>query len=727
MKLVFKYVFLWLLWGLTCASAVQAKPKVALVLGGGGALGYAHVGVIKVLEEMGVEIDIVTGVSMGALVGSYYALGNSHEDLYDRVKSVDVISVLDDKKLRPWQNAWRRDRTTFPLVRFSFNDDFTNSAALLGISSAQAVELMLDEMLWPSGQADDFTQFPRAFVTSGTSLRTGKRVVFKEGSLSRAVRASMAIPAVFSPVEINDDWFIDGGVSGNILVQEAYDLGADVVIVVDLSLARERAPDAKVSLIQGLAFALFRDDEAQRQRADVLIQPEMFEYSAGDFGKFDELHAIGEAAARAVADQLARYASTPPGESNITPLSLEPVVLNQAQVMGGTENEGRLALELLGIEFPTEMTGIEMETAVRRMTYRGGFNHVNFSFKEDTLKLHIVPVAPNQLGLYGQFSTDSGLSLGLGLTNEWITSSARTTLYNRLSYAQGLEFKGSLDVQPMSAPAFMYYTEWQLSEPRTNVLRSPQTNTVLTGYRQTPGLYEAELGFGYIYRNLFYVKAGATAGYLHSYKVDNPFYASTAGQTFFGGRFSWVMDQLNTSFMPTSGYMFKATAETGVAKDDGRNMPWHNYTSFSARAVYVQPIFNQLSWLIGLGGGAIWGDNPPLIQFMQAGGLGVLDAQPTSFALPGSPSGSYDGRMLLSFKTALQYSFLLRFMVALEWTSVAVSEQARWLPRREETTLHHTVGAVFSSHFTFGDFAVGGFYSVSNNGFYLVATLGSRF
>lgn len=721
-----KRVILWSLWLATSATSAQTAPKVALVLGGGGALGYAHVGVIKVLEEMGVPIDIVAGVSMGALVGSYYALGHSYEQLYTQVQGVDVMAVLDDKRLRPWQDAWRRGRTTHPLVRLDFDEAFSNTTNILGISPAQGVELMLDELLWPAGQVDNFSQLPRAFVVSGTSLSTGRRVVFTDGSLSRAVRASMALPAIFTPTEINGDWFIDGGASGNLLVQEAYDLGADVVIVVDLSLSREKAPSAKISLIQGIAFALFRDDDEQRTRADVLIQPEMFAYGAGDFGKFEELHAIGEAAARAVADQLARYVV--PGTAPLEPLVDDPVFLNSVQVTGGTENENNLVLALLGVQLqvPGEITGQEMARKMRQMTYHNGFEHAHFRFSGDTLLIEVAPSSPHSVGIYGQASTDHGLSVGLGMNNEWVGAATRSTLYNRLSYVQGADFKGYFDLQPLVAPGLIYYTEWDVNEPRTNVLRTPQHDSVLTGYRQTVGFYQAETGLGYSFRNLSYLKAGAKVGYLHTYKVDNPLYPLDYSQTFVAGRLSWVMDQLNTSFMPTSGYLLETNVEGGTAKSDV-SMTWQNYVAFNAHAVYVQPLFHQLSWLIGLGGGAVWGDEPPLNEFMRAGGLGVHDNHRNAFPLPGSLPGSYEGRMLLSVKTALQYSFLLRFMVALEWTSVAVSEQPTWSLSRETTTLHHSMGVMFSSHFDFGDFAFGGYYSFEPNKFYLVATLGSRF
>ena len=210
-----------------------SRPKVALVFEGGGALGFAHIGVIEWIEAHHIPVDYVAGTSMGGLVGGLYALGMSPQQIGEFVGGVDWTSVLSGQIPFPALSYRRKeDKLAFPnRLEFGLKHgiSFPN-----GLNSGSTVGLLLDEKALPYYELKSFDDLPIPFRCVATDMTTGKEHVFKDGSLAQAMRSTMSIPGVFAPVEHGTQVYSDGGAVNNLPVNVARAMGADIVIAVYL-------------------------------------------------------------------------------------------------------------------------------------------------------------------------------------------------------------------------------------------------------------------------------------------------------------------------------------------------------------------------------------------------------------------------------------------------------------------------------------------------------------
>ncbi|HEY4646677.1 MAG TPA: patatin-like phospholipase family protein [Steroidobacteraceae bacterium] len=295
------------------AASEALRPRIGLVLGGGGARGAAHVGVLKVLEELRIPVDYVVGTSMGSVVGGLYACGMSAEEIEREIRAMDWDDLFKD-------DPSRQDRT----FRRKRDDDSYAFKAKVGVREGkikiplayvrgQKFDLLLNRLTLPVVGVDDFDQLPVPYRAVATDLETGKEVVLAEGNLARAIRASLAVPAAFDPVEMDSRLLVDGGLANNVPVSVARSMGADVFIVVDVGsglFKRDEITNALDVTAQLTNFLFTLNTEQQLKSLgpqDVLITPPLGDLSGGDFGSAAEAIPIGESAAREAIDALRRY------------------------------------------------------------------------------------------------------------------------------------------------------------------------------------------------------------------------------------------------------------------------------------------------------------------------------------------------------------------------------------------------------------------------------------
>ncbi|MEO0574575.1 MAG: patatin-like phospholipase family protein [Pseudomonadota bacterium] len=270
-------------------DAANGRPRVALVLSGGGARGAAHVGVIRVLEEMRIPVDLVVGTSMGAVVGGLYASGLDADALEQVIRDIDWVDAFDDNPPRKDLTYRRkRDDDEF-LVGFDLGVRDGEVRFPKGIIQAQKLNLYLRELSLPVAQVDDFDQLPTRFRAVAADLGSGDTVVLERGDLALAMRASMSAPGVFAPAQYNGRTLVDGGIAMNLPVAVARDLGADVIIAVDVGfpLLEANALTSAVAVSnQMLTILIERETRHQRALltdADLLIQPDLAELGSTEF------------------------------------------------------------------------------------------------------------------------------------------------------------------------------------------------------------------------------------------------------------------------------------------------------------------------------------------------------------------------------------------------------------------------------------------------------------
>ncbi|HAF29232.1 MAG TPA: hypothetical protein DCG75_09320 [Bacteroidales bacterium] len=287
-------------------------PKIGLVLSGGAAKGIAHVGVIKVLEKIGITPDYITGTSMGAIVGSLYALGYTANEISEINKNADWEKLLSDRI--PLNEVVFEEK--YEYKRYLFGLPIRNYEFKLpsGVIEGQQLEKFLASAMWPLPELDSYDSLPIPFRCMGVDLISGKTIEFDSGNLAESVRASMSIPSIFAPESIDTMLLVDGGMIRNFPVEEVKRMGADIVIGVYVGFNEKVTKEDLFSLSDVLSratvfYGIF-DSRTQMEITDILIQPDLHGLGASDFTKNKQIELYGEIAALEIQKSLYQLADS---------------------------------------------------------------------------------------------------------------------------------------------------------------------------------------------------------------------------------------------------------------------------------------------------------------------------------------------------------------------------------------------------------------------------------
>jgi NTE family protein len=279
------------------------RPKIGLVLSGGGARGFAHIGVLKILEENKVPIDYIVGTSMGSIVGGLYAIGLSPEEIEHGVSGIAWDKVFDDFAYREYKTFRRKldDFDFFSIHRIGISE--TGLQLSPGLIEGQQIELALDRLAHPGFHINDYDKLRIPFRAIATNIENGEPFVIQKGNIAKAMRASMSIPGALPPILIDDTLLVDGGIANNIAIDVARNMGADIIIAVDVSapLSSKQNIKSSVDVTAQLATILTRriaDIQLKTlNENDILITPGAAEISSSDFEKHAELITAGQISA----------------------------------------------------------------------------------------------------------------------------------------------------------------------------------------------------------------------------------------------------------------------------------------------------------------------------------------------------------------------------------------------------------------------------------------------
>ncbi|MEK7854978.1 MAG: patatin-like phospholipase family protein, partial [Acidobacteriota bacterium] len=277
-------------------SAVKTRPTVGLVLSGGGARGFAHIGVLKVLEENRIPVDYVGGASMGGLIGALYAMGRTPAEIETIVTGLNWGRLLQVSN--PFEDlSFRRkeDRRNIPApvtLKGKVNDLKLPNA----LNSGHEIGLLIDRLTLQYATLKDFNEMPIPFRAVGTDMVKGESVTLKSGSLSRSLRATMSVPGVFAPVEVDGKILSDGGLVNNIPTDVVKAMGADIVLVVNIETqlgGREALESLPGILAQTINIATVDNSRRSLRQADLIISPDLGKLGSSDFAKVNELIQLG--------------------------------------------------------------------------------------------------------------------------------------------------------------------------------------------------------------------------------------------------------------------------------------------------------------------------------------------------------------------------------------------------------------------------------------------------
>jgi NTE family protein len=286
------------------------RPKLGLVLEGGGALGLAHIGVITWMEEHHIPVSYVAGTSMGGLVGGIYATGRSPQEVKELISGINWDQVMSGNlPFRDLSFRRKQDAREVPSeLEFGLRGGLQFPG---GFNTGQEVDLILDRVALPYSELPSFNDLPIPFACVATDLVSGKPHVFHDGSLTLALRSTMSLPGIFSPVRSGDHLYADGGLLNNIPIDVARELGADVVLGIHLETAKL---DPKTNLPsfgvlgQAISVMIASNELRSMELADVLVTVPLQKYTALDYNKADEIIKLGYESAASKAAILSTFA-----------------------------------------------------------------------------------------------------------------------------------------------------------------------------------------------------------------------------------------------------------------------------------------------------------------------------------------------------------------------------------------------------------------------------------
>ena len=309
-------------------QAVATRPKIGVALSGGGAKGLAHIGILKAIDSAGLKVDYITGTSMGSIIGSLYAIGYSADSIEKIARKIDWDILLSNQaSLRALvieeKDEYNKYAVELPWVNHSFR-------LPSGVLEGEELWLKFSELFFPVYNIKKFSDFSIPFKCIGADIATGETVILDSGEIVTAVRASMAIPSVFTAVEHNGRKLVDGGVVRNFPVRDVREMGADYVIGSNVALGllpKEKVTNALQILMQIAFFKESEDNKKEVQNTDMYIVHPIENYNAGSFSRAEDLLEIGLAegrkmypAIKRLADSLNQIYGTPPPITNRLPV-----------------------------------------------------------------------------------------------------------------------------------------------------------------------------------------------------------------------------------------------------------------------------------------------------------------------------------------------------------------------------------------------------------------------
>ena len=406
------------------AAPGAARPRIGLALSGGGARGAAHIGVLKVLEELRVPVDCVTGTSMGSVVGGSFAAGTTPAEMEKIVTQTDWGEVFTDRPPRAEISPRLKQDDYKGLFAPEFGVRDYSLVVQKGIVSGVNIESFLRYLTQQSAHVADFRKLPVPFRAVAADIETGEAVVLDHGNLARAMRASMAIPGAVAPVEIDGRLLVDGGIANNLPIDVARKVCGDVIIAVNIStppLEREEITSA-LSIVGQLINFLGKErvdkQLASLSRRDVLIEPELGDISSGSFERMSDAIRIGEAAARKQADELRRY-SLPKAQyealrnKQTVPRGATLGRVDEIRFEGIERTNSQVLSQLMDTKPGSELTEASLLRDLRRIYGRGDFDSVDYRIEEGpagralVIRVHEKEIGPSYIRFGISLATES--------------------------------------------------------------------------------------------------------------------------------------------------------------------------------------------------------------------------------------------------------------------------------------------------------------------------------
>ncbi len=410
-------------------SAQEPPPKdgrLVLVLSGGGARGFAHIGVLRVLEELGIAPDLIVGTSMGSVVGGLYAAGWSPDEIEELVETIDWGEIFTDRLDRKYQ-SFRRKQDDYPvMIEGRLHFDGLKLVLPPGVIAGQRLDLVLRSVEALSPATADFDDLPIPFRAVASNIATGQTVVLDSGSLATAIRASMSVPGALPPVTIDGKELVDGGIASNLPIGIAKELGATRIIAVNISSPLLEESDEQFETFMAVFThlnSLLTAGNVDRDMAllgagDLLIAPDLGDITFVSFDKAEQAIAIGERAARAKIAELKEFSASEQRWAEFgqreRAIPLAPLEVDRVRLENTSRVDDRLIRKAMAIDPPETVDRKDLVRDLLGLYNSRYFDVISFQFEEVEPQVNelVVTTPPPE---YGRGS----LQFGLGFSDDF--------------------------------------------------------------------------------------------------------------------------------------------------------------------------------------------------------------------------------------------------------------------------------------------------------------------
>ncbi len=637
-------------------QSVRKRPTIGLVLSGGGARGFAHVGVLKVLEENRVPVDYIGGASIGGLIGALYAMGKTPAEIEQLIATLDwdklFVSSTSFDKL-----SFRRkeDRRNVP-APIPLRGRPNNLKLPAAFNSGHEIGLLFDRVTLPYARVNDFGKLPIPFRTVGTNMVNGTSEELKSGSLSRSLRATMSIPGVFAPVEIDGKILSDGGLVNNIPTNVVKAMGADILIVVNIEtqLADRESLESLIGVLaQTISIATAENSRRSLQQANLIIAPDMKDFSTASFSSSEEIIKLGYDGAKekelllrglslAEPDWQAHLAARrgrekPDSDPVPTFLAIEGTDRDAERTI-----EEKLRGKYLGAPLHEEKRK-ELERDLSELTGTGRFDALNYELidRDGIIGLRIRTNETN-----GKPADPTRLDIGFDV-NSVESEDASISLLARLTFFDvgryGAEWRNDLRLGSSTLLASEYFrpigTSRVFVAPRISFDRR-KVSFYEDGERLAEysfGGVQAGVDLGYTFNPRSELRAGVSLGYEKaSLRIGDPLLPESKGK-FSLASLRWTYDGLDQAQVPRSGVLSRNSLGhyfDTAGRPDGISQAENRTTAFVP--------FSERNTIFAFGGGGTsFGTTAPVLrQFtlggpFRLGGYGVDEFRGSNYAFGG--------------------------------------------------------------------------------------------
>jgi NTE family protein len=607
----------------------RKRPSVGLVLSGGGARGFAYIGLLRVIRETGLPIDYIGGSSIGSIIGGLYALGYDPDTIAKMIRSEDWNKLLKDVVDRRYIAFEEKEYGENSIIRLPIRNKKLGLGAAM--YQGQEINILLNYYFSPAYKTTDFRKLQTPFLCIGTNLLTGDEVVLDKGYLPMAIRASMSIPGYFSPTEYMGYYMVDGGVVNNYPVREVKDMGAEIILGGDvqsgLDTTREQLSSITEIADQITSFACIQANKVGDSLTNLKVRFKM-DYGILDFDQYDSIMALGERVARshyreikALADSLNAIEYRPLKKYTTRPL--ESFYVDSIIIRGNKKMSRKYFTSLFEHTKNTDIKISDLQKNIRKIYGSGFFEHVFYEFEQDKNKTNLVidasEAGPGALAAGIHFDNDYGAGLILSGSfrnilgrNSKIFADVNISVdpHVRVVYLLGLGGKAAFG---LSGDFYNFnFNEYEKSVKINQIIFINNKGTLF---------------FQYAFKNMVNLKAGFDYEYFRfsqNIQIDstlNPYEKFTGYGTAF---LSLMADSRDRPYFPNRGVLATLRSEYTMPLSGN----WSKDIFADAAAFYLKfdqsiPLSHRFVLQPGLfAGGAIWAENiPPLQHGFGLGGL----------------------------------------------------------------------------------------------------------